>query len=560
MLAFNSRRSAVYSRHGMVASSQPLASEIGLAVLKSGGNCVDAAIAVAAALGVTEPCSTGLGGDCFLLYYDAKERRVRALNGSGRSPAALTLERAKADIGVDATVLPQESPHCVTVPGTAAGWADAVEAWGSGSMTLAEVLEPAARLAEEGFPVSAVTSHFWAADVAQLKRGPHYKELLVPDGDGDGVHPPGPGEVFSNPGLARTMRELGAGGKEAFYQGRAAREIVQLLADRGGVMTLADLAQHASTFPEPIRATYKGHDVYEVPPNGQGIAALMALNMLTAANERPDAALDPTKHAHGSAPHMHLLIELMRLAFADARAFVADPDVAEVPVRGMLDEAYAAERSAQFDPARATADVRAGTPLAGSDTVSFQVVDKFGNAVSMVNSNYEGFGSGLVPLGCGFPLQSRGCNFSLTPGHPNALAPLKRPYHTIIPCMILHSDTQELFASLSNMGGFMQPQGHLQLVVNLLDYGMDAQAAIDAPRFCIRDGTANGAVAVEDGVAREVAERLREMGHHLEGEGELLRGFDRVVFGRAQIIVRDRRTGVLCAGSDGRADGCAIGY
>ena len=555
------RRSAVFARNGMVASSQPYASEIGLSVLKSGGNAVDAAIAVAAALAVTEPCSTGLGGDCFLLYYEAATRQVHALNGSGRAPAALTRERAVAGLGLAAgapepSSLPSHDVNCVTVPGSAAGWADAVSRWGS--QPLSRVLEPAARLAEEGFPVQPLTALQWRNGEKQLRRGPHFGELMVGGGGGGGGEPRAPraGEVFSNPGMARTLRELGAGGARAFYEGRAGRAIVDVLRAPGGTMELSDLAAHASSFPEPLSVRYGDVEVFEVGPNGQGIAALMALNVLEAMRREGAgvAAMRPL-----GAQVLHTQIEAMRLAFADARAFVADPDCVPVPVRGMLDAAYAAQRRALIDPARARADVSAGSPQHGSDTVSFQVVDARGNAVSMVNSNYEGFGSGIVPHGCGFTLQNRGANFSLRAEHPNVVAPRKRPFHTIIPAIVLHADTRELFATLTNMGGFMQPSGHVQLVCNLVDFKMDPQAAIDAPRFCVTDGEGNSQIALEDGVDADVARQLQAMGHRIMLDGQTLKGHQRSLFGRAQIILRKRATGVLAAGSDGRADGAAMG-
>mmetsp|Transcript_16591 Transcript_16591/g.29376 ORF Transcript_16591/g.29376 Transcript_16591/m.29376 type:complete len:568 (+) Transcript_16591:93-1796(+) len=556
---FTSRRSAVYARQGMVASSQPYATEIGLQVLRKGGNAIDAAIAVAAGLQVTEPCSTGLGGDCFLLYYEAKSKEVYALNGSGRAPSGLTLEKAKAALreqGLDPSkmdALPADNVHCVTVPGTAAGWADAVDRWGTWS--LADVLEPAATLAEDGFPLHQLTALQWERGLRQLKRGPNWRELTI----GEDNHTPRAGEVFHNPGLAKTLRELGEGGKEAFYGGRAGEEIVKVLNDLGSFITMEDLEAHKTTFPEPIRVPYRDYEVLEVPPNGQGIAALIALNILEDANKH-GPGLGPDHVKHLSTEHLHTLIEAMRLGFADARAYVADEDVVDVPTKGLLDPAYAAERRKLINPKKASVDAKAGSPQYGSDTVSFQVVDVDGNAVSMVNSNYEGFGSGIIPKGCGFTMQNRGGNFSLTKNHPNVLAPNKRPYHTIIPALMLHRDTQDLYATFTNMGGFMQPPGHVNLVVNMVDYHMDPQAAIDAPRFCIADGTGNGEISLEDGVDEEVVAELIKMGHKIANGGKPLKGLQRMLFGRSQIIVRDRETGVLCAGSDGRADGMAVGF
>ncbi|EWM20984.1 Gamma-glutamyltranspeptidase [Nannochloropsis gaditana] len=554
-MRFRSRRSPVLGRHGMVATSQPLASQAGLEVLKAGGNAVDAAIAVAAVLNVTEPCSTGLGGDCFMLYYEAATEKVHGLNGSGRSPRALTLERARAEArktgaSEEDDEMDPTHVHCVTVPGTAAGWADSLERFGSGgAFTLSRVLAPAVRLADEGFPVGPVTAHWWRENEKQLNRpGNHQEELLSPATG----RAPVAGEVFRNPALAATMRELGAGGKEAFYQGRVGRAIVEVVRAQGGCLTLEDLAAHESAWVEPIFTDYGPVRVWEIPPNGQGLTALLALNYLSALDRLEGLP-------HNGPDYLHQLLEVMRLAFADTRYFVADPALCPAPLPDLLSPAYAARRVAGFHPTRAQADVQAGTPTRSSSTVSFQVVDPAGNAVSFVNSNYMHFGSGLVPRGCGFTLQNRGHNFSLSPTHPNVLAPGKRPFHTIIPGLATRLDSGALYASFSNMGGFMQPQGHVQLLLNLLLHRMDPQAAVDAPRFCIQDGSAQGAAALEEGIEEDVLEELRARGHRVAGEER--RGYaHRVVFGKAQVIVRDPVTGVLWGGSDGRGDGCVYGW
>ena len=472
------------------ARSQPLATEAGLSILKAGGNAVDAAIATAAALAVTEPCSTGLGGDCFLLYFEPEEKKVHALNGSGRSPAALTAERVRADCSVTDDEMPLLHVHAITVPGACAGWCDALEAWGS--LPMATVLEPAIRLAEEGFPVAPVVAYHWAAQAELLRRnarseGAGLNELLVADGDAPkGARAPRVGEIWRNPMLAATLREVAAGGKRAFYGGRVGAAIARLVAAQGGLMTEADLAAHADAKPTldpPISTSFGGVEGYEHGPNGSGIAALLALRILDGLEP------SPAEHGHNSADYLHALIEALRLAFADTRWYVSDPEHCQTPVAELLSEAYAAARRALINPALAAADVRKGSPVAGSDTVSFQVVDRHGAAVSMVNSNYAGFGTGLVPQGCGFSLQNRGANFSLRRGHPNMLEPSKRPYHTIIPAIATKDG--ELYATFTNMGGFMQPQGHVQLLLNMLAFGMEPQAAIDAPRFCI-GGISNG--------------------------------------------------------------------
>ncbi|MBD3207356.1 gamma-glutamyltransferase [Candidatus Bathyarchaeota archaeon] len=535
-MLFNSRRSPVYGANGMVASSQPLASMTGIEILKEGGNAADAAVATAAALNMTEPTSTGIGGDCFCLFFDASIKKVKGLNGSGRAPSGLTLEYLES-IGITDN-LPPFSVHTVTVPGAAAGWVDTIERFGT--MTLEEVLTPAIELGEKGFPVSPITAHAWERGIPQLKNGPHYEELLIEG------RAPRAGEIMKNINLSKTFRELAEHGKSGFYEGKIAEEIVRVLSEMGGKMTLEDLKKHNSIFPDPIKTNYKGLDVYEIPPNGQGITALLALNIVE--------EYDFTGIEHGSSMHLHILIEAMRLAFSDTRWFVADPEVVEVPIKQLLSKDYAADRRKLLDKERASIDVLRGSPTAGSDTVYFCVVDGMGNACSFINSNYRGFGTGIIPEGTGFTLQNRGANFSLDPEHPNRLQPNKRPYHTIIPGMVLEDG--ELFAPFGVMGGFMQPQGHLQVIVNMIDYGMDPQQALDAPRFCILDGTSGGKVYLEKPIGIDAISKLAAMGHNVVP----VYGSRRIVFGKGQIINRNPNTGVLTAGSDPRSDGCAIGW
>lgn len=520
----------------MVASSQPLASMAGIKVLQQGGNAADAAVAVAAALNVTEPTSTGIGGDCFCLFFDASRKEVLGINGSGRAPTALTLEvLAEEDIAGER--LPRFSVHTVTVPGACAGWVDTIERFGT--MEVGDVLAPAIELAEEGFPVEPLTARGWQRGAVRLKSGPHGDEMLI---DGRG---PGAGEIMRNPTLARTFQEVAEHGKPGFYEGRVAEAVVDILRRFGGAMTLEDLEKHRSTFPEPVSTNYRGLEVFEIPPNGQGITTLIALNILE--------EFDISCFEHSSAEHLHTLIEAMRIAFADTRWYVADPDVVHVPVKELISKEYASERRRLLDPERATVDVAKGSPVAGSDTVYFCTADGEGNACSFINSNYMGFGTGLIPEGCGFTLQNRGANFSLVPGHPNVLAPGKRPYHTIIPGMATRDG--ELFGPFGVMGGFMQPQGHVQVVVNMVDYGMDPQEALDAPRFCISSGLAGGKVLLEEGIGVDVMSALASMGHEVVPRA----GVYRSGFGRGQIILRNPDTGVLCGGSDPRADGMAIG-
>ncbi|KAF0108418.1 MAG: gamma-glutamyltranspeptidase [Anaerolineaceae bacterium] len=568
---YPSRRSSVFGRGGMVASSQPLATAAGLEILAKGGNAADAAVAAAAALNVTEPTSTGLGGDMFALFYDAAAGQVSALNGSGRAPAALTLDLVQKTVGaglVPAQGRPQGSPlqelspyhpYTATVPGACAGWCDLLAR--HGTLDLSAILAPAIRLADEGFPVAPVTSHFWRRGAErQLKESMNGVEMTI---DGRG---PNPGEIFRNPGLARTLAKVAEGGKQAFYEGEIAEAIVSTLREAGGCMTAADLAAHTSTWDEPISTTYGGLRLWECPPNGQGIAALIALNLLEGFDLPPDPL---------SADRLHLEIEAMRLAFADTRWYVADPNYqpceGSEPLQGyawLLSKSYAAERRKLLDPKKAAINQQRGSPVAGSDTVYFCVVDKWGNACSFINSNYMGFGTGIVPKGWGFTLQNRGHNFSLDPEHPNALAPGKRPYHTIIPAMItrdqrienreqgngeLFSIHHSLFSAFGVMGGFMQPQGHLQVFL-ALSQGLDPQSALDMPRFCISDGTARGEVSLEEGLPAETIAELTRRGHTVQ----VVSGWERALFGRGQVILRNPETGILTGGSDPRADGCAM--
>ncbi len=523
----------------MVATSQPLAVAAGLEILAARGNAADAAVATAAALNVTEPTSTGIGGDCFALYYDAQTRQVSALNGSGRAPAALSLERLQREgFGSE---LPPYHAYTITVPGACAGWCDLVERYGR--LALPQVLAPAIRLADEGFPVAPTTAYFWGRGAErQLRNAPGGQELTIEG------RAPRPGEIFRNSGLSRTLRSVAEGGKEAFYGGNIARAIAAVVQGAGGCLSEADLAAHTSTWEAPISTTYRDLRVWECPPNGQGLAALVGLNLL----EGFDLAGMPPL----SVRRLHLEIEAMRLAFADTRWYVADPATNPVPLEWLLSKEYAAERRRLIDPQKASLDQRRGTPTTASDTVYLSVVDGEGNACSFINSNYMGFGTGIVPSGFGFSLQNRGHNFSLDPQHPNALAPGKRPYHTIIPALATRSKAggDELYASFGVMGGFMQPQGHLQVIVGLVDDELDPQAALDQPRFCIADGTSAGRVSLEEGLSQETVVALAEMGHAVEMVG----GYERALFGRGQIILRDAESGVLWGGSDPRADGCAM--
>ena len=540
-----SRRSNVLARRGMVATSQPLAAMAGLRMLLDGGNAADAAVATAATLAVVEPMSTGIGGDAFALFYDAQAspaQRVTALNGSGRAPAGLHVsDLRRAGLGE----ITLDSPHSVTVPGTVAAWADLLAR--HGAMPLSAVLQPAIEYARDGFPVSELIAGSWQRGEAKLRRLPSGLELLP------GGRAPRLGEVVRLPELAHTLQTIADGGADAFYLGETGRRIAAFVQEQGGKLDVSDLAAHRSTWDEPISIEYRGLRVWECPPNGQGLAALLALGIVA-----EDDLL-----AAAPAGRWHLLIEAMRLAFADARRWVADPAFVDLPLAELLSPAYSAARRGQIDLKRTNPAPRSGLPAAEgrplqpasrSDTVYLSVVDGQGNACSFINSLYHGFGSGLVAPGTGVALQNRGALFSLDPEHPNCLAPGKRPYHTIIPALATQGD--ELWASFGVMGGFMQPQGHLQVLTNLLDLALPPQEALDAPRWCLLEGEPGGAVAVEAGAGDDLIAALRSKGHAVE----VKTGLERMVFGAGQVIRRDAFTGVLTAGSEPRRDGCAVGW
>ena len=550
LIGFTSRRSPVISRKGIVAASQPQAVAAGLEILAKGGSAADAAVATAAALNVTEPGSTGIGGDCFALYYDSQTKEISALNGSGRMPQALSLQRLHKE---GLAELPWSHPYTITVPGACAGWCDLIER--HGKLPLSTTLAPAIQLAEQGFPVAPLTAHGWQRAAAGiLSQSLNGGEMTI---DGRG---PAAGEIFRNRGLARTLKTVAEGGKAAYYQGEIAAAIARTVQEAGGCMTVPDLAAHQSTWEEPIHTTYRNLRIWECPPNGQGLTALIALNILEGFDL---SELDPL-----GTDRLHLEIEAMRLAFADTRWFVADPKTNPAPLEALLSKTYAAERRELINRRHATVNQQHGAPIAGSDTVYLSVVDSQGNACSFINSNYMGFGTGIVPNGWGFTLQNRGHNFNLQEGHPNALAPGKRPYHTIIPAMATRTSPasnkdyqagapaprETLFASFGVMGGFMQPQGHTQVIIALADDDLDPQAALDRPRFCIEDGSAGGRVALEDGIPEPVVHALQGMGHTIR----MARGYERGVFGRGQIILKDEEHNSFWAGSDPRADGCAM--
>ncbi|XP_063056991.1 glutathione hydrolase-like YwrD proenzyme isoform X2 [Engraulis encrasicolus] len=486
-LPFRSRRSPVVCLHGCVASSQPLASVIGTDILKKGGNAADAAVAVAAALNVTEPCSTGVGGDSFCLYYDARTGHVRGLNGSGRSARAQSLHLLESLGFSKGSPPPPFHALNITVPGAAACWCDTVRLFGSQKLSMADILEPACDLARQGFPVAEVTAFQWAKWTKAMRdAGRELGGDFLPN-----QQPPKHGQVITNPGLAQTFQEMAHRGKAGFYEGRVAEAVVNVIQENGGVLSLEDLKNHTSTEITPIYTDYKTVRLWEVPPNGQGMAALIALNIV---ENFPIKGMD-----HNSADYLHLLVEAFKLSLADATHFNADPAQVEVPLEGLLAKDYSQQRAQLIHMDRARAVKEAGIPR-GSDTVYFCVVDGEGNACSFINSNYQGFGTGLVPHGCGFSLHNRGAFFSLDPSHANCMGPEKRPYQTLIPALLTEAASGRLLCSLGVMGAFMQPQGHIQVLLNMLEFGMDPQRALDAPRVFVQ---------YDEAVDREPGERHR---------------------------------------------------
>jgi gamma-glutamyltranspeptidase/glutathione hydrolase len=518
MQNFFSHRSIVTSNNGMVATSQPLAAQVGLKILMEGGNAIDAAVAMAAMLNVVEPMSTGVGGDAFTLTYIPKTDRLTALNASGRAPDAISIDEMKR---LGHTTMPETGPLSITVPGTVDGWEKILLQ--HGSMPLSEVLKPAIQYAEEGFPVTAIVAEEWNVCRDLLRSTPY----LIND------HAPRAGEVFKNPDLAQTLRIIAEGGSNAFYRGSIAKHIAQHVQSHGGYLSAEDFAQHTSTWDDPVSLVYRDVQIFECPPNSQGIVALMALNILE--------GLDLQSMVYGSAAYYHHILEAIKLAFADGFAHIADPTKVDVPIAKMLDKEYAASRRKLINPNRALRNTATGLPRGG--TVYLTVVDKDRNACSFINSIYYGFGSGVIVPGTGIVLQNRGALFSLDESHPNALAPRKRPFHTIIPAMAFKHG--KLWSSFGVMGGHIQPQGHVQVMLNSIDFGMDPQQALDAPRVVWRFGTS---ISIENGIDEK---SLTALGHDVITPNG---------FGGGQMIVIDPESGMLLGGSDPRKDGCAIGY
>jgi gamma-glutamyltranspeptidase / glutathione hydrolase len=537
----NQSRSVVLAKHGIVATSHPLASEAGLDILKSGGNAVDAAIAANAMLGVVEPMSNGIGGDLFAIYWDNKTQKLYGLNASGRSPFKLSRE-VFSELGLES--IPDQGPLSWSVPGCVSGWEALRTKFGS--KPLSELLAASIETAEQGSPVPEVIAQYWRGAPNAMKDWPDSQATYLIDG-----RAPKFGEIFKNPRLAASYRLIAEGGSEAFYQGSIAERIVKFSEQHGGYFTLRDFAEHTADWIEPVSTNYRGYDVWELPPNGQGIAALQMLNLLEPHDLRA--------MGFGSPDYLHLLIEAKKLAFADRAKFYADSEKNRLPTAELISKAYAAERAKRIDLQHAATDVPAGDPkLVHGDTIYLTVVDKDRNCCSLIQSLYYGFGSQVVPGDVGFALQNRGSLFALDPDHLNTLEPHKRPFHTIIPAMVTKEGKPSFCFGV--MGGDMQPQGHVQVLVNMIDFGMNVQQAGDAAR--IRHfGSATptgepaqgaGTVVVESGISEETVQALRGRGH------KIMRARDG--FGGYQGIMLDLERGVLHGATEARKDGAAVGY
>jgi gamma-glutamyltranspeptidase / glutathione hydrolase len=545
---------------------------------------------------MTEPSSTGIGGDMFCLFFNAKTKKVHTLNGSGRAAKNSSLAQVRKQLGLkpgEVDQIPTLSALATTVPGAAAGWVDTVEKFGSGKVNMMDILTPAIELGEKGFPVSELSAVFWADSEDSIRNAsPNFREMLKRDPKAEHyARAPRAGEIMKNPTLAKTFRSVAEQGKAGFYSGRIAKALVDVVQMLDGHLTLDDLKNHmetGSTCADPISLKFRGQsigkgsqpktdgvadgsrfvEVWEHPPNGQGIVALMALGILEKLEE-DRKIMSFSQEDHNSTPYLHAIIESLRIAFSDANWWVTDPDFSPVKPDQLISKEYLAERAKLFDP-EGVSQPSHGYPGKSpahnhSDTVYFAVTDKEGNGMSFINSNYSGFGTCIIPEGCGFTLQNRGSNFELGPEvHPNIYAPGKRPYHTIIPGMLTEGEgeNRELHSVYGVMGGFMQPQGHVQVLMNMEVFGMNPQQALDAPRICIGAGMPEGGqvisstVYAEEGIEKESIAGLKKLGHNVK----VVRGWNRGQFGRGQIIRSHHDDGqiVFSGGSDPRGDGCAM--
>lgn len=525
-------RSMVISTGGIVAAEHPMAAQIGATLLAQGGNAVDAAVAANAAMGFFSPMMCGIGGDLFAMVYEADSGRLYGLNASGWSPAGLTLEHLHA---AGHEQMPIRTINAVTVPGAVEGWHRLLDRFGYKSM--AEVLEPAIYFAENGYPVPEWIAAYWTGEMELLKANPEAARVFMPGG-----RPPGPGTVFRNTDLADSYRRIARGGRDAFYEGTIAQKLVDLSRRLGGVLESTDLAEYHAVWVEPISTTYRGWKVYEIPPNGQGIAVLSMLNLME--------VFPMSEYGHNTAETLHRLIECKKLAYADMLRWVGDPRFARPPIEALLSKDYARRRAARIDPARAMQAAEPGEEIhASPDTTYLCAVDRQGNMVSLIQSIYYQFGSGLVAPGTGFPLQNRGGLFTLEPGHPNVVAGRKRPLHTIIPAMMENADHRIAFGI---MGGWNQPQAHAQFVANIVDFHMNIQQALEAPRFS-KHSFAGRDVMIEQRVPPPVRAALKARGHEL-----ILQGDFSSAMGGGQAVARHLKSNVNFGASDPRKDGAAI--
>jgi gamma-glutamyltranspeptidase/glutathione hydrolase len=541
--ALKTGRSVTVATNSIVATSHPLAAQIGLDVLKHGGNAVDAAIATSAAMGLLEPMSCGIGGDLFAIVWDAKTQTLYGLHANGRAPLAASREWFHKH---DYNEIPTFGPLSWSVPGCVDGWDQLRQKFGT--MSFAELLAPSIEYAVKGTPVPEVIAGYWRAAEAKLSKYPESAKVYLVDRE----RAPREGEVFKNPALAETYREIAKNGRDAFYKGKIADRLADFSKRNGGLLTKEDLEKQTSIWTKPVKTTYRGYDVWELPPPGQGIAVLQMLNILE--------GYDLKKLGFNSPEYWHLWVEAKKLAYADRAKFYADPEFAKVPVDGLISKFYADARRKLIDPAKAMTDVDPGDPKIGkADTIYLCVVDKDRNCVSLIQSNYNGFGSGLAPADLGFAIQNRGTLFSLDKNHANTLEPGKRPFHTIIPAMIT-KDGRPIF-TFGVMGGDMQPQGHVEVLVNLLDFGMNVQQAGEAPRLeHIGSATPTGRKAdpnggtihAEVGFPEEIVKELIRRGHQVEWVKRNGGGY--------QGIWIDPKTGVLHGGTEARKDGAALGY
>ncbi len=534
-------RSEVIGKQGMVATSQPLATQVGLDILKAGGGAVDAAIAANAMLGLVEPTGCGIGGDLFAIVWDAEKGELTGLNASGRSPQSLTLQHFR-DSGIES--IPYLGPLTVSVPGAVDGWYELHGRYGR--LPMSELLKPAIEYAENGFPVTEFIADLWAENVESRKDFPGVREIYMPGGAA-----PETGDLFKNPNLADTYRKIAEGGRDAFYKGEIARQIDAYMAEQGGFLTYDDLAKHTSEWITPLSTNYRGYEVYELPPNGQGVVALQMLNILE--------GYDIRGMGFGSAQYLHTLIEAKKLAYEDRAKFYADPDFYNAPLEMLLSKEYAAERRKLISADKAAMTYPPGdAKLETGDTIYLTVADKDGNMISLIQSNYGDLGSGLTPAELGFQLQNRGALFSLEEGHANVYEPGKRPFHTIIPAFVMKDGKPWL--SFGVMGGSMQPQAHAQILINLIDFDMNLQEAGDAARMRHRGSsqptdevmTDGGTVYLESAIPENVRGELRAMGHKV-ADG-------RISYGGYQAILRNDIQGVYYGASESRKDGQAAGY